>query len=161
MEHTDDVHKILFILSYMKEGAATAWVTQKVDYLLTPNTTNPTLDEFIQELETMFADPNHKASACQKLSKAQQGNGPVNIIIQLFKLYGPPSKLGGAGLIDKFKCTISYHLHHAIYCSYPLPQMWEEWKERASILDNQLHCFDYTQMQFCQGHPIPNPPTSN
>ena len=41
----------------MKEGTAGPWATQKVDLFL-KSPIKPTLSEFIEELETMFADPN-------------------------------------------------------------------------------------------------------
>ena len=57
-EYPEDIPKILFILSYMKEGIAALWVTQKVNQLLNPTIPRPTLVEFIDELETMFANLN-------------------------------------------------------------------------------------------------------
>ena len=65
LRHTnypDDVQKILFILSYMKEGTTGPWATQKVDFLL-KSPIKPMLSEFIKELKTMFVDPNQEASA--------------------------------------------------------------------------------------------------
>ena len=69
-EYPEDIHKILFILSYMKEGTTTPWATQKVNRLLDPTIPRPTLVEFIDKLKTMFADLNQEASAHQKLSQA-------------------------------------------------------------------------------------------
>ena len=80
------------------------------------------LVKFVDELETMFANLNQEASAHQKLSQAQQGSNSVNTVIQQFELHGPPSKLGDAGLIDKFEQAISYHLCQVVYSSYPLPE---------------------------------------
>ena len=99
----------------------------------------------------MFANPNWEASVCQKLSQVQQGSNSVDTVIQQFELHSPSSKLGDAGLINKFEQAISYHLCQAIYGSFPLPETWREWKERASVINNQQQCFDHTQLQFCQG----------
>ena len=146
--YPDNIHKILFILSYMKEGTAGPWVTQKIDHLLDLPATLPMLSEFIEELKTMFADPNREASAQQKLSETRQGSGSINTVIQQFKLYSPCSKLGGAGLVNKFKWGISYRRGQAIYSSFPLPETWDKWKERASVLNNKMWQFDHTQAQF-------------
>ena len=116
----------------MKEG------TQKINRLLDLPAASPMLSEFVKELKTMFADPSQEALAQQKLLEARQGSGSVDTVIQLFELYGPCSKLGGAGLVDKFERVISYHLQQAIYSSFPLLEMWDEWKERASVLNNQM-----------------------
>ena len=102
-EYPEDIHKILFILSYMKEGTAAPWVTQKVNNFLDPTFDRPSLVEFVQELEVMFTDPNWEASAHQKLSQVRQGSNSVDTVIQQFELHGPSSKLGDAGLINKFK----------------------------------------------------------
>ena len=138
----------------MKDGTATPWAVQKVNCLLTLMfllAPAPLLDAFIDELQAVFGDPNHEASARQKLSKVHQGNNPIDAVIQLFELYGLPSQLGDAGLINKFEQAISYRLCQAIYTLFPLPETWEEWKQRASILDNQLRHFDYMQAQIHHG----------
>ena len=68
-EYPDNIHKILFILSYMKEGTAAPWATQRVNQLLDPLIPRPMLIKFIGELKTMFADLKKEALACQKLSQ--------------------------------------------------------------------------------------------
>src|SRR5260370_37090555 len=58
-EFLDECSHILFILSYMKEGSAGPWATQKVNQLLdTLLPITPTLTEFTGELDSMFTDPN-------------------------------------------------------------------------------------------------------
>ncbi len=53
----------------MKGGLAGPWATQKVNQLLNPLLPiAPTLTEFAGELDSMFANPNREATACQKLS---------------------------------------------------------------------------------------------
>src|SRR5260370_13061814 len=75
-EFPDECSHILFILSYMKGGSAGPWATQKVNQLLNPLLPpTPTLDEFAEELDSMFTDLNRESMACQKLSTLLQGNG--------------------------------------------------------------------------------------
>ena len=65
VEFPDEHSHILFILSYMKGGSAGPWATQKVNQLLDPLLpATPTLDEFAEELDSMFADLNREAVAC-------------------------------------------------------------------------------------------------
>ena len=62
-EFPDDMSKMLFILSFMKGGAARTWVTHKIQSILTPSKTPMTMDEFEAEVDLMFADPNQEATA--------------------------------------------------------------------------------------------------
>ena len=55
--------KMLFILSYMKGGAAGTWVTHKIQFILTPSEMPMTMDKFKAEVDLMFADPNQEATA--------------------------------------------------------------------------------------------------
>ena len=87
----------------MKDSTATPWASHKINYVLGPLSLKPTLDKFIEEVESIFADPNCKATAQQKLLEIHQGNSPVDTIIQHFELYSPASMLGSTGLIDKFE----------------------------------------------------------
>ena len=57
-EFPDDTSKMLFILSYMKGGAAGTWATHKIQFILTPSEMPMTMDEFEAEVDLIFADPN-------------------------------------------------------------------------------------------------------
>ena len=50
--------KMLFILSYMKGGAAGIWATHKIQSILTPSKTLMTMDKFEAEVDLMFVDLN-------------------------------------------------------------------------------------------------------
>src|SRR5258705_8689659 len=49
---------MLFILSYMKGGAAGTWVTHKIQQILNPSRTPMTMDKFKAEVDLMFTDLN-------------------------------------------------------------------------------------------------------
>ena len=115
-EFPDKHSHILFILSYMKGGLAGPWATQKVNQLLNPLLpATPALDEFAEELDSMFADPNREATARRKLSTLQQGNGTVEDLIHQFEIHSPPSRLGDVGLVDWFESAIHPCLWESIY----------------------------------------------
>ena len=57
-EFPDDTSKMLFILSYMKGGAAGTWATHKIQSILTPSEMLMTMDEFEVEVDLMFVDLN-------------------------------------------------------------------------------------------------------
>src|SRR5260221_171867 len=64
----DERSNVLFVLSYMKGGSAGPWATQKINSILYPaNPEEVTWAGFISELDEMFADPNHQATARRKL----------------------------------------------------------------------------------------------
>src|SRR5260370_28506765 len=93
----------------------------------------------------MFTDPNCEATVRRKLVTLCQGNEPVEDLIHQFEIHGPPSKLGDVGLMDHFEQSIHPQLCKSIYCLQPMPTTWQEWKSKATLLDNQWHCFQVTQ----------------
>src|SRR5258707_15775410 len=81
-EFMDEWSSILFILSYMKGGSAGPWATQKINRILdTANPTETTWAEFTIELDKMFVDLNHKATARRKLTTLCQGDSSVEELI--------------------------------------------------------------------------------
>src|SRR5258705_8982945 len=148
---------MLFILSYMKGGAAGTWVTHKIQQVLNPSGTLMTMDKFEAEVDLMFTDPNREATAQQKLSTLQQGTNSVNELIQQFKVHGPMSRLGDVGLVHHFEQVLNSRLRESIYRLCPMPRTWVEWKHETSILDNQWRRFNATCPQMTTSK---NPATS-
>src|SRR5258705_4258753 len=56
----NEMSRMLFILSYMKGGAAGTWVTHKIQQVLNPSRTPMMMDEVEAEVDLMFADPNRE-----------------------------------------------------------------------------------------------------
>src|SRR5258707_7824990 len=144
---TPDEHSnVLFVLSYMKGGSTGPWATQKINSILYP--TNPeevTWAGFALELDKMFADPNHQATAWRKLTTLHQGNSSVEELIQEFEIHGPISGLGNIGLVNHFEQVIHPHLQESIYWLEPMPTTSAEWKCKTSLLNNQWRGFQETQ----------------
>jgi hypothetical protein len=146
-EFPDDTSKMLFILSYMKGGAAGTWATHKIQTILTPSETPMTMDDFEVEVDLVFADPNREATARQKLSNLRQGANSVDELIQQFEVHGPTSRLGDVGLVHHFEQALNSRLRESIYRLRPMPRTWVEWKREASILDNQWRRFNASRPQ--------------
>src|SRR6266446_3261097 len=88
-EFLDKHSNVLFILSYMKGGSTGPWATQKINSILYPaNMEEVTWAGFISELDKMFADPNHQATAQRKLTTLHQGDSSVEELIQEFEIHG-------------------------------------------------------------------------
>ena len=107
--------KVLFILSYMKGGAAGTWATHKIQSILTPSEMPMTMDKFEAEVDLMFVDPNREVTAQQKLSGLQQGTSSVDELIQQFEVHGPMSRLGDIGLVHHFEQALNSCLRESIY----------------------------------------------
>src|SRR5258708_30948504 len=148
---------MLFILSYMKGGAAGTWVMHKIQQVLNPSGTPMTMDEFEVEVDLVFADLNREATAQQKLSTLWQGANSIDKLIQQFEVHGPMSRLGDVGLVHHFEQVLNSHLRESIYQLRLMPRTWVEWKREASILDNQWRRFNATRPQMMMPK---NPATS-
>src|SRR5258708_3313113 len=141
-EFPDEHSNILFILLYMKGGTAGPWATQRINSILYPSKAEEvTWAGFVSELNKMFADPNHQATARRKLATLCQGDSSVEELIREFEIHRPISGLGDIGLIDCFKQAIHPWLQESIYHLEPMPTTWLEWKCKASLLDNQWRRF--------------------
>src|SRR6266404_3961312 len=143
-EFLDERSNALFILSYIKGGSAGPWATQKINSILF-DAQEVTWAGFIEELDEMFADPNHQATARRKLATLRQGDSSVEELIREFEIHGPISRLGNMGLVDCFEQAIHPHLCESIYHLEPMPSTWAEWKHKTSLLDNQWRWFQDTQ----------------
>src|SRR5258708_39954679 len=128
----DKCSNVLFVLLYMKGGSAGPWAMQKINSILYPaNPEEVTWAGFISELDEMFADPTHQATAQRKLATLHQGDSSVEELIQGFEICGPICGLGNVGLVDHFKQVIHPHLQESIYWLKPMPTTWAEWKRKC------------------------------
>src|SRR6266481_8841518 len=84
----DECSNILFVLSYMKGGTAGPWATQRINSILyLSEAEEVTWAGFVSELNKMFADPNHQATARRKLATLRQGDSSVEELIQEFEIH--------------------------------------------------------------------------
>src|SRR5260221_6481021 len=103
----DECSSVLFVPLYMKGGTAGPWATQRINSILYPSKAEEvTWAGFVSELDEMFADPNHQATARRKLATLHQGDSSVEELIREFEIHGPISRLGNVGLVDRFKQAI-------------------------------------------------------
>src|SRR5258705_1497954 len=145
-EFQDECSNTLFVLSYMKGGSTGPWATQKINSILF-DAQEVTWAGFIEELDEMFADLNHQATARRKLATLHQGDSSVEELIREFEIHGPISGLGDVGLVDRFEQAIHPRLCESIYHLEPMPSTWAEWKHKTSLLDNQWRQFRDTQLK--------------
>src|SRR5258707_9345597 len=67
-EFPNETSQMLFILSYMKGGAARTWATHKIQQVLNPSGMPMMMDKFEAEVNLVFVDLNQEATAQQNLS---------------------------------------------------------------------------------------------
>ena len=107
-----DKKKIIFILSYMKEGTATSWkqnfwATTKLDDRVIPWTWN----RFKDTLKALFAPPNKPGEALTQLVTERQGSRTVDEFIADFKIDASRSGLKeDLSLIEWFSVSINLKL---------------------------------------------------
>src|SRR5260221_412869 len=78
----DKCSNVLFVLSYMKGGTAGPWATQKINSILYPADAEEAMwAGFVLELNEMFVDPKHQATARRKLATLHQGDSLVEELI--------------------------------------------------------------------------------
>src|SRR5258708_4699901 len=100
-EFPDKRSNVLFILSYMKGGTAGPWATQRINSILyLSKAEEVTWAGFVSELNEMFVDPNHQATARRKLATLHHGDISVDALIREVQIHAPISRLGDIGLID-------------------------------------------------------------
>lgn len=133
----DDKEKILFALSYMKEGKALtasqvfhdAW--QQRDY-------DGTWDEFKQDqIRLMFGDSARAETARLRIQAVNQGKGTADEYIVSFQEHELLTGYDDIALVEAFKRGLNEPLRKNIYTFKELPKTLLEWKNAARILDRQ------------------------
>src|SRR5258708_150519 len=85
MRHSEFLNErgnALFVLAYMKGGNPGPWATQRINSILyLSKAEEVTWAGFVSELNKMFADPNHQATARRKLATLCQGDSSVEELI--------------------------------------------------------------------------------
>ncbi|SJL12543.1 uncharacterized protein ARMOST_15971 [Armillaria ostoyae] len=138
----DDKSKILFILSYMREGLAGMWAETYMDDHFDGDQFNVgTYAEFIKELDQAFLDPTLEEYANAKLKTIRQGRRPVQ---EFFIEFDRLRQDAGWSEDEDYVATLlpralnNRLVEKIYYFSLPgreVPTTYQGWKERALELD--------------------------
>ena len=125
--------KILFVLSYLKEGTtvvwAENWVTQYTDnddniYCL------DTFQAFMDQLEKLFEDSSKKETAIQRLRQLKQGSKSANVFFQQFKILktkaGLKNKVYNTVLIDLLQYSLNTKVLRQLIHIYSVLTTYED-----------------------------------
>ena len=125
--------KILFVLSYLKEGTAAAWAENWVAQH-TDNDDNiyclDTFQDFMNQLGKSFEDPSKKETAIQKLRQLKQGSKSADVFFQQFEILktkaGLKDKVYDTVLIDLLQYLLNTEVLRQLIHIYPVPTTYED-----------------------------------
>ena len=141
--------KIIFALSFMKEGTALGWAEGIYEAAFAKKKNDKgeetdeevgfgKWDEFIEDFKTAFSYMDTPTIAIGKISVIQQGTDTVDEYIAKFRTLAFQTGITDTGpLIIWFTAGLKAPLVRQIYSNFPLPTTMEEWYSRASLLENQ------------------------
>lgn len=145
--------KVLFVLTYMKDGLAGQWANNFIDEVSEEAQEGGepdwgTYQSLIIKLNTAFGDQNKKKTAQEKLSHATMGNRTASEFLNYFE-----QQVRAAGyqdghdqyLIELLERALKPSIVSKIYGQETVPDTYEEWKSKAIRLDGLEHRFAQIQ----------------
>jgi len=135
-EFADDDTRVMFAMSYMKDGTAGLWADRKVDqYQL--GEPIPSWTEFIAQVRDTFGDPDRAGSARLRMGNLSQGSKSADEYVQEFREVANLTLYNDEAHIDRFQQGLNRSLVEKIYSLPHMPADLEAWYKWASKLDNQ------------------------
>lgn len=135
VKYDTDKKKIIFALSYMKNGTAGAW---KLVFAKDHASGYGTWNEFKTSFRESFEPIDQEANTRLELDQLRQGNGNADDYVSKFKILISRSGIADEGSqIMMFMKGLNPVLRNKIYGSYPLPTKMEDWYKRSTTMDNQ------------------------
>ncbi|KZV94324.1 hypothetical protein EXIGLDRAFT_579263, partial [Exidia glandulosa HHB12029] len=132
-----DNDKILFILSWMKLGAAAIWAGNVTQQFMDGDDPYPSLADFEADFARNFILTNKAGDAANKLDALEQGSRSVDDYITDFLSYSKQSGYGDVELQRKFKRGLNTSLLDSVYRLPSLPADLQELMAEASHLEQQ------------------------
>ena len=140
--------KILFVLSYLKEGTtatqAENWVAQYTDnddniYCLN------TFQAFINQLGKSFEDSSKKETMIQRLRQLKQGSKSVDVFFQQFEILKTKTsfknKVYNTVLINLLQYLLNTKVLRQLIHIYSVFTTYKDWKGYTIQINNNKTCF--------------------
>ena len=139
--------KILFVLSYLKEGTAAVWAENWVTQY-TDNNGNiyclDTFQAFMNQLGKSFEDSSKKETVIQRLRQLKQGFKSVDVFFQQFEILkteaGLKNEVYNAVLIDLLQYLLNAEVLRQLIHIYPVLTTYKDWKGHTIQIDNNETC---------------------
>jgi hypothetical protein len=133
----NDYDKIIVFLSYMRGGTAGPWADNRTQAYAIPGTPIPTYEQFLQEFEDTFSDPDTPGTARHKMDLLTQGSKTADEYVALFRELQLDTGYNDVALCDKFEKGLNQELVVKIHGLAQMPTNLEEWVSWATKLDRQ------------------------
>ena len=137
-----DMDRVIFALSYMKGGTASAWADQATGDILEGRMPFASYAEFVRAITERFGDPDAGATARRKLELTRQSNRPVDEYVSEFQTYAPRTGYDETALIEFFQRGLNNSVLSKIYNLPVLPTALLDWIMYASRFDRQRQAFE-------------------
>jgi Retrotransposon gag protein/Zinc knuckle len=134
---TMELHKILSMLSWMKDRTAGAWGESLSTSFLDPETHNPykTFKDFLVAFESTFGEPDWEFTAQSQLRNLKQGKMSPEEYTAHFDALASQTGFGEEALINAYQWGLNEWLLEKMHLSN-LPETLRGWKDTVWQLDN-------------------------
>lgn len=133
----NDDDKVIAALSYMKGGTAGPWAKLKIKEFTHAGEVTSTWDEFLEEFQEAFGDPDPASTARHKMDQLKQGSHTAEEYVASFRELKEDTGYNDAALVEKFEKGLNSSLVDKIYCLPEMPITLAEWMKWATKLDRQ------------------------
>jgi len=140
---TDNQAKILYALSFMRDGNVEAWANHQIDQIIgklnSPAPTNhfASFAAFMTEFNAHFLEKDEKAKVQHAIAHLRQGALTCDEFIAKFEAIEHLTDYDEKALISFFKLRCNRPLIDQIYHMERLPTTLAEWKKSAALFDNR------------------------
>ena len=134
--------KIIFAISYMKEGKAKTWVDNKMKKDGGITGLYPTWPSFVAAFKEDFFDPLEEHNARIEIRKLRQGTGSVKDYILAFEQYEDKTGYSDLPLREAFEEGLHPSIQRKVYNLRPMPETLAQWKNEARLLYMQQEKLD-------------------
>jgi Ty3 transposon capsid-like protein/Zinc knuckle len=135
--YSTELHKILYTLSWMKDGTAGAWAECLSTSFLDPKTHNPyeTFKDFLVAFESAFRELDWEFTAQSQLQNLKQGKMLAEEYTAHFNALASWTGFREEALIDTYQQGLNKWLLEKMHLS-DLPETLRGWQDMAWRLDN-------------------------
>ena len=142
MNYADDQDKIMYALLLMQGGMVEEWAGTKIDQREAAKKNeaiNPfdDWDDFCNEVDCAFGDPNPEDTAQTKLKRMFQGSRTTEEYVVQFQTYEAQTGFDKKALIKAFKQNMNPRILEHIYNRESLPKSLLGWQNAAMEVEHQ------------------------
>jgi Ty3 transposon capsid-like protein/Zinc knuckle len=132
-----ELHKILYMLSWMKDGTAGAWAESLSTSFLDPETHNPyeTFEDFLVAFESAFGEPDQEFTTWSQLQNLKHGKMLAEEYTAHFNALASQTGFREEALIDAYQWGLNEWLLEKMHLSNLLETLGG-WQDMAQWLDN-------------------------